>query len=310
MKQRINHLRRSIARHRWLTIAGLLVLTAILFLGYRLLPADADDMRASTAELRGRMELCMISKGDTLVISTEHVSQQGVWVNRHWWWPSCNGRIMTLFPHPTATRLASPSVATPRQLTLIQDSLQQLLHSKQVEEKELGYYLRSHGVQDEGYTRIAQYAEVQKKKTDSLDLLLKGVNRMVSMSAKPSLAYRLRLSALWYDDEGQAHESSCGPVVCLPGQGGRPVILRSSQQSRPWDVYAVNRMPWTSKTQRIITATLSPSDSLSPRGVILAEGASEPSLRHHLPETFARDGGPVFTRKGYFLGLVSSQYIK
>lgn len=48
------------------------------------------------------------------------------------------------------------------------DSLGRLLERKQVERKELIYYLRSHGVIDEGYTQIATYANAQRIETDSL----------------------------------------------------------------------------------------------------------------------------------------------
>lgn len=47
------------------------------------------------------------------------------------------------------------------------DSLSSLLNRKETERKELIYYLRSHGVIDEGYTQIATYANRQSKMTDS-----------------------------------------------------------------------------------------------------------------------------------------------
>ena len=73
-----------------------MLVAALVWLGVRLLPASESNMRASVCFVDGRSNLCLVTDHDTLIIVSDTVHTQGVWVNKRWWWPSCNGRVLTI----------------------------------------------------------------------------------------------------------------------------------------------------------------------------------------------------------------------
>lgn len=299
--------------HRlWLSVAAVMLLAACSWLTVRLLPASADNMRHATCFVDGHAQLCLVTGTDTLVLRADSVHQQGVWINKHWWWPSCDGRVLTLCP---TTRLALPADsmahATPTKLVaLLTDSLGRLLQRKQTEEKEQRYYLRSHGVQDEGYTRIATYATAQAKATALLDSTyhaLKGLK--ITPQTRVVRIGRYRLS--WYDDDNHLNVVSCKPFVYNANQQGHPVILYAANDKKPWKAYAVRNVPWgIEASNNILLATIAPTDTVAPARVLLVPGRYARNGRHDVPRLLARNGTPMFTAGGRFAGIVKGKEIK
>ena len=82
-------MRQKFFRYRFFIIPCLLLAFALAWLIVRAFPASENDIRRSSCYVNGRSELCLFAHGDTLVLASDSVHIQGVWINRHWWWPSC-----------------------------------------------------------------------------------------------------------------------------------------------------------------------------------------------------------------------------
>lgn len=299
-------------RHKVGCITTLLLVAIGAVPLWRTLPATADDIRRSACLVNGSSQLCLISGRDTIVLHSDTVAQQGTWMNKHWWWPSCGGRVATIGQGIASLHHGSWNDSLPlaTQLAAFTDSIAQLLHRKSVEHKELEYYLRSHGVQDEGYTPIAQYAEQQIRETDSLRLFYNRL-RKVSIDGHTRIARRYLLHVSWYDEDGTLQHEVCRPSIVPAAHRGEPIVVQTRNASKPWGVYAVRRMPWTTERQgRVITTCIAEHDSTRPYRALLVHGHSASGRTHDLNALFARDGSPLFNKYGRFVGIVSKQIIK
>lgn len=295
--------------HRCLWALCPFLAAIILWLTARLLPASAEDMRASACTVSGVSHLCVVTGTDTLVVWTDTVCAEGIWIERQWWWPSCEGRVLTVLQgHPyvdSGAWLTTDSL--PALITAQTDSLGVLLKRKAIERKELLYYLRCHGVQDEGYQRIAQYAERQAAEQDSLqkiyNVLQKTVNRQ-----KPRLVRTGQYTVAWRDSHGVLCRAACEPVVCSVGRLGKPLVLQTVSHRKPTSAYAVRHLPWMRcATQQIITVKTLNADSAAPP--LLVPGSSTDSHHHNLPHLLAAEGSPVFSNRGWFVGIVTADSV-
>ena len=301
-------------RRRWLcrlgAAAAVLALGAGGWLGVRMLPATEADMRSAACLVRGRQSLCLVAGGDTLPLQTDTVEQQGVWINRHWWWPSCDGRVLTVKPaHSPRTAASWRGAANLRRwVEARRDSMAALLGRKETERKELAYYLRSHGVRDEGYTRIAVYAAGQRRETDSLRNVCRRLAR-VDTRGRLRLVEHGDYTVTWFDGDGRPQQVSCHPAVTKVGRRGEALIIRTRRFMKPWGVYAVRNTPWLAPAhRRIIVVTVVPAGTRLPRHTLLTEGRLDRG-RHDLPRLFAADGSAAFTRHGRFIGVVAGQQV-
>ena len=93
-------MRQKFFRYRFFILPCLLLAFALAWLIVRAFPASENDIRRSSCYVNGRSELCLFAHGDTLVLASDSVHIQGVWINRHWWWPSCDGRVLTIAQGP------------------------------------------------------------------------------------------------------------------------------------------------------------------------------------------------------------------
>lgn len=305
------NLKTIILRHKLLTAACAIGAAMLVMLTVRLMPPSESNIRRSACMVDGVAQLCVIAGQDTIVVHTDSVRQQGVWINRHWWWPSCDGRILTV-AHPPRTRLhiaGGRQVSATQLMTMVSDSLGRLVQRKEVERKELDYYLKSHGVQDEGYTRIARYAGMQRKEADSIKHiyhLLKAF--MMHDSVKMAQRYVLRVT--WYDNDNQPEHMKCIPWVAEMSHDDRPIIVHTLRSVKPWGVYAVRNLIWGGVGHKeIVTVTLAPEDSVVPHHAIITTGRTLRGHRHDIPSLFAIDGSPVFSKHGQFVGIISHQEI-
>mgnify|MGYP006913127892 FL=1 len=299
----------ALACHWRLTSAMALPVAALLWIGIRALPASEDNMRASVCLVDGQSKLCVIVKGDTIAVASDSVHGQGVWINQHWWWPSCAGRVLTTQQGNGRTDQGPWLIAdsVPRLIAAQTDSLGALLQRKNTERKELQYYLRCHGVQDEGYQRIARYATKQARETDSLTTIY-----MALKAHQPFKKARLvrvgHYSVAWNDGDGLLQRAQCEPVITPVGQLGKPVILQTCDHTKPWAAYAVRNTPLKfTLSQKIFTVKMSTGDTL--HHTLMVSGNLSADRHHDFPRLFAPDGAPVFTNHGKFIGVVSKDQV-
>lgn len=334
-------MRNGIIHHKIIIITVLTLLCGLTWLLVRAKPATEADIRRSACYVEGTASLCLVSGRDTVALTADSVSQEGVWVNRHWWWPSCDGRVLTLLggtqprlhgiPLPVG-QAAIEADSLRRYAAVGADSLGRLLRRKETEGKELQYYLRSHGVIDEGYTQIAAYAQSQaaetkalRRRVASLLAILHADSARRAGSGKTAadgrrkvkdgglgLVCKLSVRVSWYDSRDSMNTVGCRPVVCAVSGAPRPVIVHTNRSVKPWGVYAVRNVPWgATRHRKVVTVTLPPhpaagKDSAS---AILATGSYDRGRGHDLPRLFAADGSPVFTVHGRFIGIIAGKEV-
>lgn len=292
-------------------VAVFLLIAGLVWLVLRAFPASEGKVRRSACLVCGRVSLCLVSGKDTVELLTDSVRQEGVWINRHWWWPSCDGRVLTVGP---------TSKVKPIDISAICDSISNLLQRKETERKELAYYLRSHGVMDEGYTQIAAYADRQGKLTDSLKLRLDVLKKTCATDstgkktgkAKKKMRFMLKgnYHVSWYDGNNELHSVVCEPVVSQLTQEATPLILHTLRSIKPWGVYAVRNVPWgATRHRKIVTAKIIRTERKAPYHSIIITGNYWQGHEHDIPELFATDGAPVFTQHGRFIGIIHGKEV-
>lgn len=308
-KPQSNHLWHTLSCH-WLLASFITMSVAtLLWLGVRALPASEDNMRASVCLVDGQSKLCVVMGTDTITVMSDSVHEQGVWINRHWWWPSCSGRVLTTQQGNALTDHGAWLIADslPHLIAAQTDSLVALLQRKENERKELQYHLSCHGVQDEGYQRIAMYAAEQARETDSLTTVCK-----ILKAHEPFRNVRLvrvgHYSVAWYDGDGLLRRMQCEPVITPIGQLGNPIILRTIDHSRPQAAYAVCHTPLTfTLSRKIFTVKVSADDTI--HHTLIVRGNYSAGGHHDFPRLFAPDGSPVFTNHGKFIGIISKDKV-
>lgn len=300
---------RALSRHWRLACAITLPTATLLWIGVRALPASEANMRASACLVDGQSKLCVVVGSDTIAVTTDEVHGQGVWINQHWWWPSCSGRVLTTQQGNDRTDHGAWLIADslPHLIAAQADTLGTLLQRKGTERKELQYYLRCHGVQDEGYQRIATYATQQARETDSLALIYKALKAHQPFK-KARLVRVGHYSVAWYDGDGVLQRAQCEPVITPIGQLGNPIILQTADHSKPWAAYAVRHTPLTfTLSHKIFTVKVSAEDTI--HHALIVRGTYSAGRRHDFPWLFAPDGSPVFTSHGKFIGVVSKDKV-
>lgn len=305
MLQRITH-------HKILSAIVLLCLIGIGWLIVRAMPASETELRRSTCYVDGTVSVCLVNGKDTAVLTCDSIHQQGVWINRHWWLASCDGRVLTLSPSSKLRAAEVPALC---------DSLSSLLNRKETERKELIYYLRSHGVIDEGYTQIATYANRQSKMTDSLKIRLKELQRICpidsnstgkhfKLSKKSRLILKADYCVKWYNTTNKLKHVTCDPIVTPLTAKVSPLIIHTHRSFKPWGVYAVRNVPWgAAEHRKIVTVRLVPTEQSAPFHSIIVSGKYWQGHNHDLPRLFAIDGAPVFTKHGRFIGIIHGKEV-
>lgn len=310
-------------RHKIVLLAALAGVAAAVWLALRARPATEGDMRRAACHVGGRVSLCLVAGRDTLELRADSVSQEGVWINRHWWWPSCDGRVLTVSRGAMPPRAASLANADSLRALVAAsaDSLSRLLARKDVERKELQYYLRSHAVIDGGYTRIAAYADAQAAETDSLRRMAKTLRQWCRADSTARakgrregsgwrIVRRHDYTVSWYGRHDSLRTVHVRPLVTTLQADGKPVVIHTARRTKPLGAYAVRNVPWgAARHSRIITVTCLSGAKSREAATLLATGRFDSSRGHDLPPLFAADGAPVFTLHGRFLGVVSGKEV-
>jgi len=337
-------MRHRFLQHKLITILVLLAVIAVVFLAVRATPATESDIRSAACLVRGTDFLCLVSGKDTVTLRADSVNKEGVWINRHWWLPSCDGRVLTVNVPEAASFLPIDNADSLRHLVAVRtDSLAALLHRKDIEHKELQYYMRSHGVIDEGYTQIAAYAAAQARETAELAKIHARLRAMLqhdSVAHKPMhLIRRSVYTVTWYDGD-TVKSVACKPLITKLPRHGAPMIVHTRRLIKPWGVYAVRNVPWgATEHRKVIVVKVveaqkgemlkkekqkeekqkeekqkekekkQKAEGPEPGVTILTRGNYWKGHSHDIPRLFAPDGAPVFTLHGRFIGIVYGRSI-
>lgn len=287
-------------------IATVIIVAVAITMITRLFPASKDDLGRCVCHVDGYSQLCVTNGRDTVVVRQDSISQVGVWADKHWWWPSCRGRVLTVAQgEPSTCEADRRNVDNIEQkINIVTDSIKRIIARNEIEQKEINYYFRSHGVQDEGYMKIAQHAERQKKETDSLKRTF-----LILKKYKPrhgdTLKRRYLLWVSWRDRDGKLQTEKCKEAITDVACAGEPFVVQTCQKTKPRGVYAVRNIPWrVCRKTNVITVTPVAPNAVMKREAVLVPGRSVDGRLRDVPELFAQDGSPVFNAYGEFLGLV------
>lgn len=236
----------------------------------------------------------------------------GFWTNRWPLMPSCRGRVVAPYTAKGGVPRSLNDSAIVRLCRLSADiQLKKLLTQK----SELDYYIRVHGVQDNGYQQIAALASSIKRAAIAVRTAR---NIIDSLAADKKHRHRFALctkatfSVTGHDDEGKTvripmHLVSHDTTMQL-------IVLQTSDSSTPDWAKPARLLPWNASTPRPVLSAATPglgirgieSDTVSP---IIVQGTMQSSGQHNLPRLLATDGAPVYTRRGHFIGVVSGKKI-
>lgn len=307
-----NHRITLFIRHHWL-ITALLSVTLIIagWLAWYVFPANEQDMRRSVCMVEGQWETCLVADSDTIVLYTDTVHQQGVWVEKCLWWLCGGVNVLTVWPKTDNAGTFPRHIQTDSMASYVssfRDSVCTMLEQKRSERSELEYYLRSHGVQDEGYVRVAVYHEKQNEEIGALDSLCRQL--MASKNRKNlHLIYIGRCHVSWCVRDGKWWQEVCRPVIINADSLPRTLMLRTASSQKPSGTYAVRQLPWAASQQgEILSVTLTDHDVAARQSTIIMQGELQ-NGKYQMPRLFAGDGCAIFTRRGQFVGVVSGDSI-
>ena len=117
--------------------------------------------------------------------------------------------------------------------------------------------------------------------------------------------------AVYRDDEGKLMRY---PLKRIFADGKRhTMLLQTEDEATPSDVATISKSPWGNKANGGLRAVGFPG--LGEKGLecdtvssIIIPGSLR-DYRHDLPRVLVSDGAPVFTAKGFFIGIVSGKRI-
>ena len=316
---------------------GLVALTVVLLLStvgvvaWRLMPLSADSMRSSAViveqttwqeiTIDGKPQLYFsASLGDSVLLGVtanrdsalhrKHLS--GCWVNRWMLVPSCWGRIATIYNRvATAPKIKGDSII----VNLCRQSIAQQLKTLKTQKSELDYYLRVHGVQDNGYQAIASLATRVNQAYGDVTRASRLLDSLTADASAKRHNFGFRTMteymAVYHDDEGKIMRT---PLKQIFADGHRhTMLLQTKDEFTPYGVATISKSPWGNKANGGLRAVGFPGigeeglecDTVSP---IIVPGSLR-DYRHDLPRVLVSDGAPVFTAEGFFIGIVNGKRI-
>ena len=312
----------------WCAALCLCVLVAAAAV-WRLLPPSASGMRSSAVIVSQTSwhEVCIDGKpqlyfssavGDTVLLGVtanrDSASHRklvaGCWTNRWPLLPSCFGRVTTVYCGVPKTPQPKGDSAIVR---LCRQSIATQLKTLKAQKTELDYYLRVHGVQDNGYQTIASLAQrVGLAYNDVaragrlLDSLSSGKRHRFAIKTAA------RYAAIFRDNEGRLTRVELEPASADSKR--HFMTLHTADSKTPGGVTPLSPALWNCHKERDIRAVGFPGlgeaglecDTVPP--AIIA-GHKSKDGRHDLPRILASDGSPVFTAKGTFIGIVAGNEI-
>ncbi|HEY9551008.1 MAG TPA: hypothetical protein VIQ97_01870 [Prevotella sp.] len=316
MKQ-VSHIFKS--RLRLLVIAAGTLLVVMAWMAWRCRPLTARQIVAATVvtERLSWYELCANGKpvlffnaegNDTLLnqlsptpASAVHkATATGHWSDRHWFVPSCRGRLFTAFP--TGDTVTMPHVE--RRLSAEKTKLKRLMRGLRMQDAELNYFLRVHGVQDEGYAMVADYEQKIKLRLQRMGRILTVIDSVEKAKCRLSLRHRVRYNVYFRQPDGTTAKLPCTEVGVSADNG--MCLLQTTNHRMPATAYALRWLPWASPHEGkvLVSAIAGVQQSLFTQKAVqpVLLPATKKGNECMLSAVLASGGSPVFSPRGWFIG--------
>lgn len=314
MKQR----RRHFPRLKLITLV-ILLSAIIAWVAWSFWPSSARQMKRSVAIFTCQSWYEMVCKGKTILYVSDIATdtalvrpslQQdscvrttystGVWVNSCFFIPSCRGRMVTVMTKPNEINRQDAWTLIEKEKERNQKRIRQLRDQL----KELNYYLRINNVHDEGYNTVAAYA-YEKEAEKAHCIRLAQLFDTVRKTDRPQLIRKAVYTAYYRLPNGECQQARMREVGS--SKQCQTVLLQTVGRTTPTGVAPVSIFFVNGKSQGAALAVgygglgvkeLASSDaSCSIIPTILHDN------RHDLPAVLGRDGSPVFSTRGYFIGI-------
>lgn len=272
-------------------------------------PVQRKDMWRTTVLLRMKAEWGVRVGKDWVVLGASKQQCQGAWQRSYWWRPGGNLLLTSALPHPQwpiNTPWPQSEASVKQMVQQTADSLKRVLWRMNKQKIELDYYLRSHGVIDEGYDDLAHLAAQHTQQMDSLTKLKR---RLQNMAQKPNMRTEMRVTttATWRDKWGKEHTIKLPQVIRHTPSNDLYMWIVSSQEVKK-SVCAGAAIPFFSPSDGkrvVVPVLLSPSDKK--RLVIIDDTLRQQQLT--LPALWRPMGAPVFSSRGVWLGVVKDKEV-
>ena len=305
--------------------AAIAVMVVAAVVAWQLMPLSAEAMRGSAVvvEQASWHEVCIDGKarlyfsdsaGDSVLLGVtanrdsalhrRHMA--GCWVNRWALVPSCMGRIATVYSAaPAVPRIKGDSTIA----RLCRQSIATQLKTLKTQKSELGYYLRVHGVQDNGYQAIAALASRVDAAYDDVARAGRLLDSLTATgSHRLTINSRTAYTAVFRSAGGTTLRERL--VVAGSDRKARVMTLRTADGKTPAGASPLSVTLWSISPRRGILAVGYPGlgeqglecDTVAP---IVVPGSLTADSRHDFPRLLVSDGAPVFTMRGRFVGIVS-----
>lgn len=311
-----------------IAIAATLVGIASFFI-WRLTPVSAKSMLRSAVIIEetswqevtvdGKPCLYFASaEGDSILIGVTTLRDSaihrnystGFWHSRSWAYPSCRGRIATVTP---PLRRTLRNAADTLVLRLCAEAVERELKVLEHQKDELAYYMRSHGVQDNGYQQIAILNNKVSREYAGAKRAQERLNALRNSKHKVAVAWRSTYVAVFRDEDERLTRLPLRPISNDTNLQGI-TALQTMDAATPSGVTPLYIRPFAARHKRDIIAIGFPSigepglecDTVSPQ---MVPGRELASGCHDIPPLLAGNGAPVFTKKGLFVGFLNGKKI-
>lgn len=320
-------LKTFVLRHWVVLTLVAVIMAAVAVVAWRCLPSSAYGMRSSAVlvETRSWYELRSDNRpvmyfsgveGDSIATglacdSTPAVcvtSTAGCWMNRWPGFPSCRGRIVTALGN-------QPTMPNADARTLLQRTVQHLkttIKSAKTEDEEINYYLRSHGVQDEGYQLIAATSVDGKALLAKMKATADTADSLLALKTKLKIVRRVRYEAFYRDgDSAKVRSVEC--LMMAQSRDRKLALLQTTDGKTPADVKTQYLLPWDTTNHTLFAVGfgglgvgLSSASDATPT---IVKGRRTGN-QHNFPRVLVSDGCPLFTPRGLFAGIATGNDVE
>lgn len=229
----------------------------------------------------------------------------GCWINKYPTLPSCFGRMVTILPHTAFKQTLSEKTlrGIVKKNLPIMESKKRLLRHKI---SETNYYLKVHGVEDEGYSNVAKY-EIRLKgelaEIEKVLLTLKSIHEKSSIS----IQYHSQYNAILKGEKVRMAVSNIN-------RNKSAILLQTQDKNTPKDIHAISVLPWDIIPNNDVFAASYTGLSLaitppSQDTADIVSGRIQKGNAHTFPPLLIADGSPLFTNHGNFIGTVRGKNI-
>ena len=163
---------------------------------------------------------------------------KAAWINRFSTIPSCFGQLIAYNDVKEHDEAALSSDSLHQLVKIGIDSISHRLDSISTVESELTYYLRVHGVQDEGFMMVSQFSQ---KVINRIDTLKKKLTALKQIKANQKLSFKRRRTYFVYyiDENGQVKNEKCHATK--DDRDGKYRFYQTESSHTPHDVSVLRR---------------------------------------------------------------------